>query len=148
MTVHDKNMKVVEHYSRIAKSWIHEYQISPSPLSVEQLETLGSKERELVWSAEGDWVGSEIEIDGELVEFRYGCPLVPGFRSGFVEYLIGTKVPDVSSSVIFLELRFPCLDCVGEGEDDDGNDCQDCDGHGEFLFDLDLVTGHYRFSEL
>ena len=136
--------KLIAHFSTQAANWLLEFGIDPEPIDGKAAKKLSAADKGRVWSAMADWVGASVTIDGQEINYRYGFPLVPGYEPDCDDYLLGAKPSDqVNGSIAFLELRIPCDECNGDGADEDGDDCTECDGEAEKIYDLDFQTGRY-----
>ena len=132
------------HFSSVAKKWITDFKISPTPLTEAQVLALPQQDQSKIWSSMQDWVSASQEIDGREIEYRYGFPLIPGYSPGSDDYYLGESTPETDNSVTFLELRVLCDECAGYGTDEEGEECEGCEGEGEMILELDMNSGLFE----
>lgn len=133
-----------EHFETVAKNWMVKFGISPTPLSEDEVLELAEGDLTKVWTARTEVFDSSTKINGVTIEYRSGFPIDPGYEPGFDDYYLGSiESAHGEEGVTYQELRFICAACEGFGSDSD-DECDLCDGLGDFVYDFDPETGSYN----
>lgn len=113
-------------------------------LSEQDVSALPAGELKNIWSAHEDFVSTAYVSDEGQISFQGGFPIIPGYHPGCNRYYLGRKPPGgLDSSGVFQEFRLECPTCEGDCFDAAGDECQECEGEGELIFDLDVMSATY-----
>jgi len=115
--------------------WIETYEVKYSVDSSE-VEKLAGIDENLVWS----------EFWGENTHYICtGKTLATEDKRGDLTLYYVSEKPWVGERSHYLDIHtsadLSCDSCDGEGEDSDGDECEDCEGDGYATIDFDGVVG-------
>jgi hypothetical protein len=124
---------------------ITKYEIQGEPLSRDEAKEYSNDKAYSIWRTSPDWAS------GSLVSGDNQTNYVGGFWLGQGDcedcddfYLSHTELEDEVYEGAYTELRFVCHSC--ESDADLLEDCTNCDGEGEFIFDLSWESGKVHYD--
>jgi hypothetical protein len=137
----------LKHFVEELQFLITKYGIKSEPLTQEEAEKHSDDNSYNLWSTSGEWASGALVSGDKQTNYVGGFWLGQGDCDDCDDfYLSEAEISEEVYQGAYTEIRFVCHRC--EGDTNLIEDCPNCDGEGELIFDLSWENGevHYEGS--